>query len=50
MGEAAVSPEVTVADAESETNDIEVGKCGTQYASKPDTLWYFGATEAGSDR
>src|ERR1700739_481052 len=49
MRDSAMSPEVTIENAESETDHIEVRNDGTHDASQPDRLGDFGSIEARSD-
>lgn len=49
MRESAMTPEVAVADAEVEANDIEVGYHRTNSSCNPDSFGDAGAIEAGSN-
>jgi hypothetical protein len=49
MRESAMSPEVTIANSESETDHIEVRNDGTHDASQPNTLGDFGSIETRSN-
>ena len=45
MGEAAVAPEVAIADAESKPDHVKVGHHGADYPHDPDSLWRAWAVE-----
>jgi hypothetical protein len=42
-----VPPEVTIADAEIESNDVKIGNNGTKRTNRPDSLWNPRRIEAG---
>ena len=48
VGESAMAPEVTVTDAEPESDHIEVGYHGTDRADHPNSFVCAGAVKAGS--
>jgi len=48
VGESAVAPEVTVTDAEPESDHIEVGNRGTNRADHPNPFGRAGAVKTGS--
>ena len=50
MCKSAMSPEVTVADAKPEAEDVEIGNNRTERSGHPDTLWRTRLIETGSDR
>jgi hypothetical protein len=49
VSETAMTPEITVVNAKSEADHVDVGNDGTCCAPSPNTLWDFRAIEAGSD-
>ena len=49
VGESAVAPEVAVADAEPETEHVEVGDRRAGCADDPNAFWRARAIETGSD-
>jgi hypothetical protein len=49
MNETAMSPEIAVVDAETESNRIKVGYHRAQHASHPDALRNLRSVEAGAD-
>ncbi len=49
MSESAVTPEVAIADAEAEPNDIEIGESGTDRADEPNALGNLRLVEARAD-
>ena len=49
MRKAAMSPEVTVAEAETEANDVQVGNDRAERSGDPDALRGTGPVKAGAD-
>ena len=49
MRESPVPPKIAIADAKSESNDINVGNDGTKHTNRPNGLRGAGAIEARAD-
>ena len=47
--EPAMTPKVTVSDAEMKSNDIKIGNDRTECANRPDSLWNLRRVKAGSN-
>ncbi len=49
MRESPVPPKIAIADAKSESDDINVGNDGTKRTNRPNALRFAGAIEARAD-